>query len=156
MPRASAENTNALLRDVTRLFLQAQRSLSACCSDASAKECEALMLLGRAAPLTVQDFAEKMGLEKTWASRLVARLAKRGVVRRTDHPDDGRSWLLELTPKGRREHAALDAAVARHATSLLCCVPAAERANVERTLGHLRDALARCLTEGARPGRRVC
>ena len=155
MASASAQNTDALLRDITRLFLQAQRSLSACCSDGSTKECAALMLLGRAGAITVQDFADKMGLEKTWSSRLVGRLEKRGLVRRVDHPADGRSWLLELTAQGRREHAALDAAVARHANDLLCCVPAADRANVERALVHLRDALAKCL---AKPGaaRRRC
>ena len=157
VPADSAQNADALLRDVVRLFLQAQRTMTACCSDATAKECQAVLLVGGSArPPTVQEFADRMGLEKTWASRLVARLEKRGLVAREDHPDDGRSWLLRLTAKGRREHAALEDSLNRHAVALLGCVPAAERANVERALVHLRDALARCLDDGAadkRPSR---
>lgn len=153
MPRVaaqSAQNANALLREVVRLFLQAQRSMTECCSDATAKECQALLLVGHAEqPLTVQEFADKMSLEKTWASRLVARLEKRGLVQRVDHPADGRSWLIELTTKGRREHGALEHSLNDQAVNLLGCVPAAERANVERSLRHLRDALATCLTDCA-------
>lgn len=149
MPRAAAspaQTTDALLRDVVRLFLQAQRAMTACCSDATAKECQAVLLLGSTpAPLTVQDFAARMGLEKTWASRLVARLVRRGLVRRVEHPDDGRSWLLELTARGRREHTTLERSLNAHAASLLGCVPAGERANVERSLVLLRDALEHCL-----------
>lgn len=150
MPRASvstAQHTDALLRDIVRLFIQAQRTMTECCSEATAKECQAVLLLGSSpAPLTVQDFADRMGLEKTWASRLVARLVKRGLVRRVEHPDDGRSWLLELTARGRKEHANLEQSLNEHAVSLLGCVPAAERANVERSLVLLRDALQHCLT----------
>lgn len=144
-PAASAQSTDALLRDITRLFLQAQRSLSDCCPGSSAKECEALVFLGRSGPVTMQAFAAGLGLEKTWASRLTDRLEESGLVKRVDHPDDGRSWLLELTAKGKRQSAALDAAVNTQAQALLTCVPAAERGNVERSLVVLRDALARCL-----------
>ncbi|MBI5423957.1 MAG: MarR family transcriptional regulator [Opitutae bacterium] len=155
MPRVaaqSAQNADALLREVVHLFHQAQRSMTECCSDATAKECQALLLVGSAeSPLTVQEFADRMSLEKTWASRLVARLEKRGLVTRVDHPDDGRSWLIELTAKGRKEHSALENSLNQHAVNLLGCVPASERANVERALVHLRDALARCLVECA-PG----
>lgn len=147
VPAQSAQNANLLLRDVVRLFLQTQRVMTACCSDATAKECQALLLVGATEePLTVQDFADRMGLEKTWASRLVARMEKRGLVKRTDHPDDGRSWLIELTPKGRKEHSSLEKTLNDHALDLLGCVPAPERANVERALLHLRDALDHCLT----------
>jgi len=151
MPRASnrsARNTDALLRDVVQLFLQTQRAMTACCSDATTKECQALLLLSHSqTPPSVQEFAERMSLEKTWASRLVVRLEKRGLIRRVDHPDDGRSWLIELTAKGRNESAKLEASFSEHAVNLLGCVPAAHRANVEHALGHLRDALARCLVK---------
>jgi DNA-binding MarR family transcriptional regulator len=154
VPVQSAQNADALLRDVVRLFIQAQRTMTECCSDATSKECQALLLVGAAeSPLTVQEFADKMGLEKTWASRLVARMEKRGLIERVDHPDDGRSWLIELTTKGRKEHSALEKSLNAHAVNLLGCVPANERANVERSLVHLRDALARCLVECA-PGKK--
>lgn len=142
---STARKADAALRDVVRLFLQAQRELTACCSEATAKECEALMLIAKQEGLTVQAFAEEMGLEKTWASRLLVRMEEGGLIKRTDNPADKRSLLVELTAKGKSEQRKLGERFDAHATSLLGCVPPAERANVERALGHLRDALAECL-----------
>jgi DNA-binding MarR family transcriptional regulator len=150
-PAASASSTDALLRDIARLFTQAQRSLSACCPGNSTKECEALVFLHRSGPVSMQAFAAGLGLEKTWASRLADRLEASGLARRKDHPADGRSWLLTLTAKGTRQSATLDDAANDQAQALLACVPASERANVERSLLVLRDALAGCLA-----GRKDC
>lgn len=148
LPAQTVQETDALLRDISRLFLQAQRSLAACCSDGSTKECEALLLLSRSGPISVQEFADRMGLEKTWASRLVDRLEKRRLVRRVDHPADGRSWLLELTTGGTKECCTLDETLSRHTAALLAAIPAKERANVSRSLTLLRDALRTCLEQG--------
>lgn len=142
---AHAQKADAVLRDVVRLFIEAQRVMTSCCSEATSKECEALMLLARKEGLTVQAFAEEMGLEKTWASRLLVRLEKDGFVRRRSNPADSRSLLVDLTARGRSEHRKLTQSLNDHAITLLTCVPAAERANVERALVHLRDALAQCL-----------
>jgi DNA-binding MarR family transcriptional regulator len=146
MPKApTAQNTYALLREVVRLFAQAQRSMTACCSDASAKECEALLIIADLEPVTVQEFARRMNLEKTWASRLLTRLEKKRYVKRAAHPDDGRSWLLQLTATGRAERDKLRGTLNDHASSLLGCMPANQRAGVEQALVHLRDALTTCL-----------
>lgn len=159
MPKSSfprARDTDALLREVVRLFVQAQRTMTACCSDASAKECEGLLLVGQHGPITVQDFARRMALEKTWASRLLTRLERKRYVRRLDHPTDGRSWLLELTPAGRKEQAKLQAGLNEHASNLLDCVPAGQRAAVEQALVTLRDALRECLVRCGPGGSSSC
>jgi DNA-binding MarR family transcriptional regulator len=142
---ASARKADAVLRDVVRLFIQAQRAMTSCCSAATAKGCEALLLIARQDGLTVQGFAEQMGLEKTWASRLLVRLEKDGLIERIANPADSRSLLLKVTPKGQREHRKLTETLNEHAIDLLGCVPAAERANVEKSLVLLRDALSQCL-----------
>lgn len=150
-----AQEADAVLRDVVRLFNQAQRAMTACCTDATSQECAALMLLGQTDALTVQAFAKQMGLEKTWASRLVSRLEEGGLVRRAANPADNRSVLIELTSKGKSEHRKLSDGLNEHATNLLNCVPAAERANVTRALHHLRDALSECLVKCG-PGQGKC
>jgi putative acetyltransferase len=144
---ASAQRTDAVLRDVVRLFTQVQQMTTACCTAATSKQCEALMLMAEEPGLTVQAFAERMGLEKTWASRLLVRMEKDGLIRRMPNPIDDRSLLIELTAKGKAEHRKLSEGLNDHATNLLSCVPAAERANVERALVHLRDALSECLVQ---------
>lgn len=90
----SARDADDLLREVVALYQQTQRSVKTSCCDASNKECEAITLLGRNGPLTIQDFAAGMGLEKTWASRLADRLEDRGLARRAKHPNDKRCCLL--------------------------------------------------------------
>lgn len=147
MPKSPSTpaDDNAVLQDVVRLFLQAQRTLTACCSDVTSKESEALLLLGRTDPLSVQAFAGRMELEKTWASRLLVRLEKRGLIRRRPNPADGRGLLIELTSRGRKEHAALHTALSGYAVNLMGCVPAGERESVRRALVQLRNALTECM-----------
>jgi DNA-binding MarR family transcriptional regulator len=88
-----------------------------------------------------------MGVEKTWGSRLLVRMEQGGLIERKENPADSRSLLVGLTPKGRAEHRKLSEGLNDHAVNLLGCVPIAERANVERALVHLRDALSECLVK---------
>lgn len=138
------------------MFVQAQRTMTACCSDASAKECEALLIVGQFGPMTVQEFARRMALEKTWASRLLSRLEKKRYLKRGPHPDDGRSWLVELTTSGRQEQVTLQSGLNEHAGNLLNCVPASRRAAVEEALVILRDALRECLERCGPEGSSRC
>jgi DNA-binding MarR family transcriptional regulator len=151
---STAQKTDAVLRDVVRLFGQVQRAMTDCCGEATSKECEALLLLSQHEGLNVQEFADRMLLEKTWASRLLVRMEKAGWIRRVDHPSDARRLVIELTPKGRAEQRKLQGSVTESAVNLLNCVPASERANVESALVHLRDALSKCLVNcGDRAGK---
>ena len=147
----AAQDTDALLRDVVRLFVQAQRAMTSCCSAATAKECEAILIVGQFAPLTIQDFATRMSLEKTWASRLIGRLEKRRFLKRAANPNDARSTLIELTAAGHEERRRLQSTLNDHAVNLMSCVPVAQRAGVEQALVHLRDALTQCLADCATP-----
>lgn len=138
----SARDADGLLREVVALYQQTQRSVKTSCCDASNKECEAITLLGRKGPLTIQEFAAGMGLEKTWASRLADRLEERGLARRAKHPDDKRCCLLELTPNGGKARDSLETTIDSTASDILSRVPSSKRASIESALATLRDALA--------------
>jgi DNA-binding MarR family transcriptional regulator len=62
-----------------------------------------LSLIGAFGPLRLTEIASSLGLALTTASDSVRRLEARGHVRRTPNPDDGRSFLFELTARGDRE-----------------------------------------------------
>jgi len=62
-----------------------------------------LSLIGVRAPVRLTELAEELGLPLTTASDLVRRLEGRRYVRRRPNPEDGRSFLFELTPSGDRE-----------------------------------------------------
>lgn len=53
-------------------------------------------------PVTPGRLAGETGMPPTTIRDYVRRLAERGDVRKVANPDDGRSYLLVLTPKGRR------------------------------------------------------
>ena len=62
-----------------------------------------LSLIGAFGPLRLTEVASSLGLPLTTASDSVRRLEARGHVRRMPNPDDGRSFLFELTARGDRE-----------------------------------------------------
>lgn len=56
---------------------------------------------GRATP---SEIAQSLGLAPTTVSAMVDRLVRKGQVKRVRNPDDGRSYILEPTAKGRATH----------------------------------------------------
>ena len=62
-----------------------------------------LSLIGARGSVRLTDFAHELGLPLTTMSDVVRRLEARGHVRRRANPDDGRSFLFELSARGDRE-----------------------------------------------------
>lgn len=62
-----------------------------------------LSLIGVRGPVRLTELAAELGMPLTTASDLVRRLETRGHVRRRPNPDDGRSFLFELSAAGDRE-----------------------------------------------------
>jgi DNA-binding MarR family transcriptional regulator len=62
-----------------------------------------LSLIGARGSVRLTDFARELGMPLTTMSDVVRRLETRGLVRRRHNPDDGRSFLFELTARGDRE-----------------------------------------------------
>jgi DNA-binding MarR family transcriptional regulator len=51
--------------------------------------------------VTPTELARTLGLSPTTLSAMVDRLVRKGQLRRVRHPEDGRSYVLELTPAGQ-------------------------------------------------------
>src|SRR5436305_14970537 len=62
-----------------------------------------LSLIGARGSMRLTELAEELGLALTTASDVVRRLEARHHARRRPNPDDGRSFLFELTARGDRE-----------------------------------------------------
>ncbi len=65
----------------------------------------ALHELDTDAALSQRDLAERLRLEKSTVSRLVADLESRGLLNRERDPDNRRVYRLLITDQGRRAHA---------------------------------------------------
>jgi DNA-binding MarR family transcriptional regulator len=65
----------------------------------------ALHELDTGAGLSQRDLADRLGLEKSTVSRLVAEMETAGLLKRERHPDNRRYYRLRLTARGRAAHA---------------------------------------------------
>ena len=130
---------SALLREVARLHVRAQRATLACQSG-SVTQCTILPELARAQPATLGELARRLRLDKGWTSRAVDHLVTAGLVEKRAGGGDRRTVALSLTPDGEarldRIERTLDDQVAR----VIARVPSAERAAITRALRALHGA----------------
>jgi DNA-binding MarR family transcriptional regulator len=68
----------------------------------SVPEWRVLLSLARVTGLTAKNIHERWAMDKMAVSRAVRSLESQGYVKRTKHPRDRRSFVLEITPKGKR------------------------------------------------------
>jgi DNA-binding MarR family transcriptional regulator len=106
----------------------------------SITEAHAIGTLHDEGPVTQSRLAASLRLEKSTVSRLVDQLEKAGVVRRTAHPTDRRSVMVELTPTGRRRAERLDRARHELFTQLVAGLAATERRQIVQALAALEEA----------------
>lgn len=138
----------AVLRDVTRLHVRAQRATLAC-DGARTTQCIILTELGRAPALTLAQLARRLRLDKGWTSRAIDQLVDEGFVEKAADGADRRTVALSLTRAGRAEHRRLEAMLNAQVARVIDRVPRAERAAVARALRLLHQAYVAELAEGA-------
>ena len=132
-------NTAALLREVARLHVRAQRATLAN-EGASATTCTILTELGRAPSMTLAELARRLRLDKGWTSRAIDQLVASGLVAKVDGAGDRRTVALSLTRAGQAEHRRIEALLNDHVARVVGRVPATLGAVVERALAALHDA----------------
>lgn len=99
-----AQDAEAFSRALERLarVYQLQDPRQTCSFGISLTECYSLETLVLRGPVTVNDVAGELGLDKSTASRALAGLARKGLARRRLHPEDGRAVSVSATPAGQR------------------------------------------------------
>jgi len=101
----------------------------------------ALIEIGEGDRATAVDLAELLGLDKSSTSRILAQLARSGLVCRVDAGEDKRRRPVTLTEKGRARLAEIHAAAERPVAAALAFLRPEQRAEVVRGLGHYARAL---------------
>jgi DNA-binding MarR family transcriptional regulator len=69
-----------------------------------ALQCRIIGLVGSQGPLDLRRLCVETDMEKTYASRLVGKLAGLGLVAKSSDPRDQRSFTIALTRAGRRTY----------------------------------------------------
>jgi len=136
-----AEGTNVLF-DVWLVSRAATGALDAALAPTglTADEFGFYSVLMSAEVLTPSEVARWMSAPLTTVSSYVKRLEGRGHVEREPNPDDGRSYLLRLTPAGRQAHEAAGKAFLPVLGHVVAALDRHEP-SVRRALARLREAL---------------
>lgn len=86
------------------------------------------------------SLAAQIGLDRTSVAEVLARLAARGLVKRTPSSADRRVKLVTLTPKGRAALDTMSDAALRAHSRTIAPLPGKERTEFLRMLMHLVNA----------------
>ncbi len=111
-------------------------------SHITAQQADAIELIEARGVVATGTFANLLGIDPSTASRNLAGLERAGLITRKPDPEDGRSTLLRLTPKGSRIADKLSTETVREFNALLERVPRGDRQRVVDALVVLAGAVA--------------
>lgn len=154
------QTVGALMREVLRLHLQAQRASVACCNGTTLTQCFILTELGRGGPITLADLGRRLGLDKSWTSRAVDSMVRRGLLKKSPGQEDRRTILISLSAAGKKRYAELNHALDSQAERVLSRISKSNQPGVNKALELLGEALkdelaSRPSTKSKKEGRSV-
>lgn len=113
----------------------------ACCYGLTVSQCYGLKAVCETGPLSVNQFAGALYLEKSTASRLARGLEDAGLVERSTDAEDRRSIRLAATAAGRRAHEDIEADLQREYATILEDFEPDVRSAMTELLGRLTRAV---------------
>jgi DNA-binding MarR family transcriptional regulator len=78
-------------------------------------------------PLSQRELAERLNLEKSTVSRMVAEMERKGLLARERDPANRRFYRLRLTEAGRTLHAGIATTMHQHFVRAVAAMSAAEQ-----------------------------
>ena len=108
----------------------------------SIPEWRAMAILGRHAPLSSNQVAERGSMDKAKVSRAIARLLERDLISRETDPRDNRLLILKLSQKGRRIYSKIAPLALHWEAELISCLDAEEQAVLNRVIEKLDARIA--------------
>ena len=115
---ADAVAFHAALAELVRAYQFRDRD-RICCHDLSVSAYYALDALVAHGPISLRELAERLYLDKSSASRLVAGIERKGYVARNVNRDDGRAVLLRVSPTGLALYDQITAEIVAEQQALL-------------------------------------
>ncbi|NMC32087.1 MAG: MarR family transcriptional regulator [Veillonellaceae bacterium] len=137
---AQAAILRELLRTLIRKLGILERSEALCC-DMTLSQCNALIEVGRAGVLSVNQLADRLNLDKSTTSRVSDKLVLDGQLLRQEDPNDRRYVVLKLTERGNQIYTNLESRMTAYFEEVMDAVDPTERAAMLRGLQALASAL---------------
>ncbi len=90
---------------------------------------------------TATELCQQLGLDPGYLSRILRGFEKRGLVRKSASQADGRQSLLELTARGKKNFATLDARQSEEVATMLRRLPPAGQARLVQAMRVIESVL---------------
>ena len=136
-----AHHLSQALSDLIRVVQFRDRD-RACCYDLSVSQCYALKAADDGGPITVNDLAAQLYLDKSTASRLANGLEDKGYLARERDPEDGRVVRLAATDAGHALCCQIEDDLALEYAELLSDFDPEIRAAITRLVSRLGRSFA--------------
>jgi MarR family 2-MHQ and catechol resistance regulon transcriptional repressor len=134
-----ADALQAAVADLVRVYQFRDRD-RICCHDVSVTQCHALETLVEQGPQRLGALAQRLFLDKSTTSRVVAALVKKGYVDQAPDAVDGRATTLSASRRGRALCARINADLVAQQRALLQDFDPAVRAGVVDVIRRLARA----------------
>jgi len=132
-------NLHGSFTRLARFFDQLMRGKLSCCP-ITVQQCYALEALADG-PKSMKALAAEVAIHQSTLTRIVEKLEKQGLARRTRKPENQRSVEVEITEAGKLAHEALDEGCKQMTASLLDLIPKEQQDSVVESLAVVASLL---------------
>ena len=150
-----AEALQAAVADLVRVYQFRDRD-RICCHDVSVTQCYALETLVEQGPLRLGVLAERLFLDKSTTSRVVATLVRKGYLSQTPDAADARATAIEVTRSGRQLYTKITRDLVAQQHEVLQDLDPAIRDGVVDVIRRLATAAERRFMSGVSVGPTAC
>lgn len=133
------------LRETIRILerkLGVLDDIQATCCGVTFAQCHAMVEIGRAQNLSLNDLADILGLDKSTMSRTINNLVSSNLVQREIDPSDRRYVTIRLTEQGLQSYQEIETGMNIYFTQIYNTIPENKRDQVIESLHLLLQALA--------------
>ena len=150
-----AEGLQLALAELVRVYQFRDRD-KICCHDISVTQCYALETLVEHGPLRLGGLADRLFLDKSTTSRVVATLVKKGYVQQRPDATDARAVAISATGRGEKLCARINADLVDQQRQLLEDLEPSVRAGVVEVVRRLARAADARFRSGVSAGPAAC
>lgn len=155
MEEIGAQNLRELLRILVRNLGMLEKGEASCCG-VTVTQCHAIVEIGRAGEISLNNLAELLVLDKSTMSRTINNLVESELVSRELHPEDRRFVTIRLSDEGKRVFESIENSMNRYYEGVFLSIPGEKRSQVIESLKLVSEAAKEKNCCDAAKGKNCC
>lgn len=132
------------LRELIRILVRnlgiLEKSEASCCGT-TVSQCHAIVEVGRAKDISLNNLSVLLGLDKSTMSRTINNLVEADLIQREIHPEDRRYITIKLTNEGEKVYKTIEESMEKYYKDIFKSIPEEKREQVLESLKLLTDAV---------------